>query len=77
MNRTQLVARCAAAAAAATIIAGLSAIPATARPESGEPIRDRFSSSDSCELSRIGTQLVRCDELTGGGIPAPVWVPEL
>jgi len=77
MNRTQLVARCAVAAAAATIIAGLSAIPATARPESGEPIRDRFSSSDSFPLNRIGTQLVRGDNLTGGGIAAPLWVPQL
>jgi hypothetical protein len=75
MNRTQLLARSAAAAAA--IIAGLAAIPATARPEPGEPITPRFSSSDDCSLSRVGTQLIRCDYLTGGGVPAPVWVPEL
>ncbi len=44
MNRTQLLARCAAAAAAATIIAGLAASPAAARPDQGDPIPDRFSS---------------------------------
>jgi hypothetical protein len=78
MNRTQLRARCAAAGAAATIIAGLAAAPATARPDPGEPIRIRLSSDErNCPLSRIGTQLVRCDDLTGGGVPAPVWVPEL
>ena len=75
MNRTQLLARCSAAAAAATIIAGLAAIPATARPDPGE-ISDRISPPESCLLTRIGTQLVRCDYLTGGGVPAPVWVPE-
>jgi hypothetical protein len=78
MNRTQLLARCFAAAAAATIIAGLAAIPATARPDPGEPAQVRFSSyNGNCPLQRIGTQLVRCDNLTGGGVTAPVWVPEL
>jgi hypothetical protein len=77
MNRTQLLARCSAAAAAATIIAGLTATPAAARPDPGDLNSPRFSSYDSCELNRIGTQLVRCDNLTGGGVAAPLWVPEL
>ena len=29
-----------------------------------------------CLLERIGTQLVRCDNLTGTGAAAPVWIPE-
>lgn len=29
-----------------------------------------------CELTRVGDQLVRCDDLTGTGAPAPSWVPE-
>jgi hypothetical protein len=37
MNRTQLLVRCSAAAAAATLITGLAAAPATARPDPGEP----------------------------------------
>jgi hypothetical protein len=37
MNRTQLLARCAAAAATATLMAGLAATPAIARPDPGEP----------------------------------------
>jgi hypothetical protein len=77
VNRLQLLGRCATAVAAATIIAGLVAIPAAARPDPGDPTTPRFSSHDSCQLSRIDTQLVRCDDLTGGGVPAPVWVPEL
>jgi hypothetical protein len=75
MNRTQLLARCSAAAAAATIIAGLAASSAAARPDPGDTIPPRYSSP--CLLSRVDTQLVKCDDLTGGGIPAPVWVPEL
>jgi hypothetical protein len=76
MNRSQLLARCSAAAAAATIIAGLSAIPAAARPHPGESIVPRFDERN-CLLSRIDTQLVRCDNLTGAGVPAPVGVPAL
>ncbi|HEX2362436.1 MAG TPA: hypothetical protein VHI11_10220 [Jiangellaceae bacterium] len=78
MNRTKLVARCSAAAAAATIIAGLAAVPATARPDPGDSISPRFSSYDNNRpLTRIGTQLTRGDDLTGGGVKAPLWVPEL
>ena len=29
-----------------------------------------------CPLERIGTQLVRCDNLTGAGVEAPFWIPE-
>jgi hypothetical protein len=76
MNRTQLVARCSAAAAAATIMAALAVGPATARPDPGAPIPNRFPSDGGCSLTRVGTQLTRCDNLTGGGVPAPPWVPE-
>ena len=30
-----------------------------------------------CPLQRIGTQLVRCDHLTGAGVRAPSWIPKL
>jgi hypothetical protein len=77
MIRTPLLARCSAAAAAATIIAGLAAIPAAARPDPGEPIPIQFSSYANCPLNRIDTQLVRCDNLTGAGVAAPAYIPEL
>ena len=32
---------------------------------------------NGCSLERIGTQLVRCDYLTGAGVRAPSWVPEV
>jgi hypothetical protein len=37
MTRNTLIARCSAAAAAATLLAGLAAAPAMARPDPGEP----------------------------------------
>jgi hypothetical protein len=77
MNRTQLLARCAATATAVTLLAGLAAIPAAARPDPGEPIPIRFSSYENCPLNRIDTQLVRCDNLTGAGVTASASVPEL
>jgi len=42
----------------------------------GEPIASRVDDWN-CPLRRIDTQLVRCDNLTGAGVPASVWVPEL
>jgi hypothetical protein len=77
MNRTQLLARYAAAAAAATLLTGLAATSAAARPDPGEPIPVRFSSYANCSLNRIDTQLVRCDNLTGAGVVAPAYIPEL
>jgi hypothetical protein len=32
---------------------------------------------NDCPLRRIGTQFVRCDNLTGAGVQAPNWIPEL
>jgi hypothetical protein len=31
----------------------------------------------NCQLARIDTQLVRCDNLTGAGVAAPVGIPQL
>jgi hypothetical protein len=67
MNCTQLLARCSAAAAAATLLGGLATAPAAARPDPGDPIPIRLSTYDrNCPLSRIDNHLVRCDYLTGG-----------
>jgi hypothetical protein len=77
MNRATVLARYSAVAAAATLLAGLAAAPATARPDPGEPVQIQDSSGyPNCPLSRIGTQFVRCDYLTGAGVPAPAFVPE-
>jgi len=47
---------------------------AEASPTLGEPTP---TSPGSCPLQRIGTQFVRCDNLTGAGMSAPPWIPEL
>jgi hypothetical protein len=78
MTRSTLLGRWSAAAAAVTLLAGLTATTAAARPDPGEPPTIRFPSYDlNCPLARIDTQLVRCDNLTGAGVAAPVGIPEL
>ena len=77
MTRTTLLARCSAAAAAAIMLAGLTAIPVAARLDPGELVQVQDSSGyPNCPLSRIDTQLVRCDNVTGAGVPAPAFVAE-
>jgi hypothetical protein len=46
---------------------------ATASP----PTDPAQATINGCPLERIGTQLVRCDNLTGAGVRAPSWIPEL
>jgi hypothetical protein len=50
--------------------------PAGAIPEpapSPQPVQQ--TDSRACALTRIGEQFVRCDNLTGAGVPAPSWIP--
>ena len=52
--------------------------PAAAIPEPG-PMPSASSSAHrvgSCALERVHQQLVRCDDLTGAGAPAPASIPE-
>jgi|SoiMethySBSTD1v2_1073268.scaffolds.fasta_scaffold566790_1 hypothetical protein len=52
--------------------------PAAAIPEPG-PVTSASSSANrvgSCPLERVAHQLVRCDDLTGAGAPAPASIPE-
>lgn len=65
--------------AAATLVLALAgSSPALAKPDPGGLQIDTHLSSDmrSCLLERIGTQLIRCDSLTGAGTSAPTWIPE-
>ena len=48
--------------------------PAGATLDPG-PALERESTSDYCPLARVGTQFVRCDDLTGNGVPAPSFIP--
>ena len=74
--------RIADAAAILTLAAGSVAVrPAAARPLDPNPAPHRSiafpDSPRRCPLRRIDRQLVRCDNLTGAGVPAPLFIPEL
>jgi len=71
---------------AAALLAVTTAIPAQAKPDPGGG-PDGSSTAviqtatwqepRNCPLRRVDTQFVRCDDLTGAGVPAPRWVPVL
>jgi hypothetical protein len=74
--------RIATAAAILTVLAGSVAVPAAvARPVDPDGVpRHRITVSESlltCPLRRIDRQLVRCDNLTGAGVPAPLFIAKL
>jgi hypothetical protein len=73
--------RIATAAAILTMLAGSVAVPAAACPlEPNSAPHRSIAFPDSprrCPLRRIDRQLVRCDNLTGAGVAAPLFIPEL
>ena len=65
------------------LVLGTTASPAAARQDPGQ-VSTRAEQPTSppdegtnCPLQRVGTQFVRCDNLTGNGVPAPGWLDEL
>jgi hypothetical protein len=71
-KHSRLIQRALAPAAAVLVLAAGGAAPSSAREDPGPSI----SHSDRCSLQRVGTQFVRCDDLTGNGVPAPSFIPE-
>lgn len=63
---------------AALLLLVLLPVITPAQASAGTPAAPKESgvSAEYCPLTRIGTQLVRCDNLTGAGVPAPYWIPE-
>lgn len=61
--------------AAALVVIAVGATPSSARPESGPPVA-RVGHAGECLLQRVGTQFVRCDNLTGNGVPAPAHISQ-
>ena len=62
--------------ATALLLGAALVTPAAARQDAG-PAPEQHRTSTSCPLTRVGTQLVRCDNLTGNGVSAPRWIPQL
>ena len=77
MNAPRSIAVLGVATTAGALLALAAAGAATARPEPA-PAAPIVQSEriGECPLTRVGDQLVRCDDLTGAGVPAPPWVPE-
>jgi hypothetical protein len=74
------ITRSSALVAAASILLLTTASPvASALPDPGGRVADVTSvtGGNHCPLMRIGTQLIRCDNLTGAGVSAPLWIPQL
>ena len=75
------VSRLTAALAVSAVLAGMGALPAAARPEDGDDrTRPRIvvvNTDANCPLRRLDRQLVRCDNLTGAGVQAPLFIAEL
>lgn len=83
MNSARKTTRFAGLVFASLAVALAASSPAYARLDPGGPIVDEQTTlstvttdTSTCSLARIGTQLVRCDSLTGAGVEAPSWVPE-
>ena len=67
--------RTVAVAAAALTLVALSAVPSSASQDSGRVAGSHaWAHVGPCHLERIGTQFVRCDDLTGNGVPAPAHI---
>lgn len=65
-------------AVAALLLAAVVPAPAVAKQDPGGPVQTvQESTFPNCPLRRIDRQLVHCDALTGAGVLAPLWVPEL
>jgi hypothetical protein len=73
-----LAARAAATALLSLALVGAGTSTASARPD---PIDVHSATGGipavSCDLRRIDTQLVKCDNYTGAGVPAPLFIFEL
>lgn len=75
MAPTTIVRRAAAATMLGLLLSGSAAAAAIPDPGPSKQVRHPSYHTD-CGLERVDAQLVRCDSLTGAGVPAPAWIPE-
>ncbi|MFL4476448.1 hypothetical protein ACIPVK_20820 [Paeniglutamicibacter sp. MACA_103] len=76
MNFPRTAPRLAGLAAIALALALAGPSPAMAKQDPGGAVAVDAVSTAACSLTRLGTQLVHCDSLTGAGVRASSWVPE-
>ena len=78
MSRS-LLRRTGTVAVSAALLVACSISTASAKPDPGGLVPDTgyWIYPGNCVLKRISSQLVRCDNLTGAGVSAPLWIPEL
>ena len=77
MNTTRTLGASALVAVAGALLATAAAGSAAARLDPATyPPSEQSVRLGECPLMRIDTQYVRCDDLTGAGVPAPPWIPE-
>lgn len=62
-------------ALAGLLVLGTGSVPATARQDAGPTVVHTIPDEGHCPLARVGTQFVKCDNLTGNGVRAPGWIP--
>jgi hypothetical protein len=75
------VSRIASTLALSAVLVGVGTLSAAARPVDVHarlrPPAVAVVVDSNCPLRRLDRQLVRCDNLTGDGVSAPLFIPEL
>ena len=75
---TTMMRRLSLASSSSLLVVAALALPASARQDVGQGQATNTTritgNASRCDLARVGTQFVACDELTGNGVPAPGWI---
>lgn len=76
MQKHRALSRWMAALAGGALVSFTVVPTAAGRQDDAHLLRQNAYSLVGCPLERIADQFVRCDNLTGAGVPAPSYVPE-
>lgn len=75
MNTDRALARWSVALVGGALACLALAPTAVAQPDDAHLLRETATTVTGCPLERLADQFVRCDNLTGGGVPAPAFIP--
>lgn len=76
MQNYRVLARWIAALAGGALVSFTVVPTAAGQQDDAHLLRQNAYSVVGCPLERIADQFVRCDNLTGDGVPAPSYVPQ-